>query len=229
MKSVGLGVMVVLSLLIGGSAVRGEGVTGEDPFLRKIKDALPKNWTMSMDASHLVLERIGEVEITMENRINAPGGPPGQIGAVPPDGGTGRRGRTRVLFPLRPRMAADELENIQTANDAVYNQIEALPEQLEMGHLVNRNPNAKGGMFKYPQTPQDEEKLRQYEAKRAELEKSLKKMPEYQSRDFCFFGDTMEGVDDELQRVTPPEATPEAYAVADLVRKSLESVRGDDR
>lgn len=207
--------VLTMGLSLGSTAQATDKRISGDPLLVTVRQSLPKNWTMLLNAScsSLIIERAGEVEVIDGNMINAP--------LVNAPTGPTRKAKTRIVLSVYPPLSADERRERQRFNESIQRKLELLSRASETEPPTDHRPNSKRGVVRRPESPETARKNALLEKQRQELTAQLQALPELQSTNFCYLHLTMEGVDDEFHRVLPPEASLEAYAIAAQLRDLL--------
>jgi hypothetical protein len=93
-----------------------------------------------------------------------------------------RRDYYKIILLFVPKWDEKKVAAARDHNNNIWKQISRLPEKYELTHLTRNKQNSF-----FPETEEDEVKIKKYEAEYAELEAKLTMIPDFYSEEYSIF------------------------------------------
>ena len=188
----------------------------QDSVLKKVQSQLPKNWSMKIQKDELIVECSEPVWVLFENQINAPLDLESQEKRIERIKKYGHETKARLTFRCESKWSDAKIEQTKKDNDLVYKKMDALIDKYNIRHLMDKNLNSKDGDLFIPKNSDDKKRIKDYYAAKNEVEKELKKLPDYNTEKYSLFLIDTIGYNDDFHIVHPPEISAQIYQIQQL-------------
>jgi len=213
--------MIILVFLSPGYLKAEEILFKKDAVLKKISEALPPDWNISVSGENLIFDRAGTVSVLFENKINAED-MSRQKNRDQKIKKLGKSEKCRMIYRCEPLWPTAALNSAKTTNEEIHQKIRELEEKNNMKNLRKDPPNGKSPEQFTAKTPEDKEKIEKYEKEKGELELKIIKLPDHNTELYSLFFVSETGVEDEFHSVSPADASQEAYRVKNIISEYCE-------
>ncbi len=188
----------------------------QDKVLKQIHESLPEGWQMVIKQDVLEISRGEEITLLYQNSINAP------LSLETPQQKAerikkyGKKVKSILRFRLEPLWDEQKIQTTQEHNRKIHDEINKLPEKLNITHLYNTFLSSKGQVYFNEGTEQENNRVAEYQEQKKKLESKLIALPEYSTEKASLFLMDFNGVSDEYQQVFPESADREGNTVLGL-------------
>lgn len=213
--------VVILSLGIGCSRTQNSSLPN-DTKLEKLAQELPKNWSINFDGAtkRLSIKRAEKAWVVFENKINADMSLEERRAFDYTK--QGKETVCQIILRAEDRWTREQEGEAKIEQEGIYNQINRLPKDFNIVHLLDKFLSSKGEDIFIGRTTAEKKRITDYQTKKAQLESQLPHFPDYTSEKYSLFLEGDSCKEDEFQSIYPKEAAVEIFEVHQLLQKTLE-------
>mgnify|MGYP001209466356 CR=1 FL=1 len=212
-------IAVTLTPLYSANAAR----IGSDKALARLQKRLPRGWVMKQTPGRLIIESRAFVWVLHQNMINAPAttlSPASHTARIKKQG---RKMHSAIIFKTAPRWSSTKMAKARAKNRLIRKKIAALITKYGLSSLFRSNSKLsieararrKGLSGVYAR----------YIRKKSALERSLVRLPEYQSSRSSLWILSTPGASDQFSLVHPYAISRQNYAIRSLLPSILTPVK----
>jgi hypothetical protein len=194
--------------------------TKNDSLLEKLKNSLPKGWTMKIENDKLVIKCKEQVYLLYENKINAPKESETSEQREDKFKKYGKLVNSQFVFILKNKLSDKEIEGIKSDNKKIYTSISELQKKLKEIPVSWKDGNY------WPRNKEEEIMVSDFEKEKSKLESKIIKLPDYQSEKYALYLESEIGIETEFVSIFPEKCLEEMYKIKNEVfGKVLEIIK----
>lgn len=197
----------------------------QDENLNLILGKIPDGWSVEWQSDTLIFKRQGDVYSLYENKINAPVSYETDEEFGERVKAHGSKLEAKVIVKLYPRWTLEKFAEANTHNNRIISKVLELQNDYDILRLRKESPHSKAGYFFVPETGDDEDRIRDYQIIRLELERDLIDIPDHHSDHYSFYIISANSVATEFITIHPRSVSGETYIILGLFDKHLEKYR----
>jgi hypothetical protein len=186
---------------------------------KKLKTAVPAGWAITNKRQQLIIERKEPVWILTENKINAPLKSETNNEKISRIKKYGHLSKSKLIFRVENNWPPAKIIKEKQKNQSIRNEISGLLKKYNIAHLLNKNLSVKGREYFNQASPEEEKRIQDYQKKKAELEKKIISLPDYQLGKYSLFLISQNGQEDEFHTIYPERAQLEIFFIKNKLKE----------
>jgi len=189
-----------------------------DGNINLILNNLPSGWAFTEANGNFIIYRKDSVFVLNENRINAPfENEEIRIKRIKENG---VKTQAEIIIHYENKWDFLKIQEAQLKNAAIRDEISKLPEKLKIATLLDPKLSRKNNPVYTARNEKEKLNIAANYKEKENLEKTLLKIPDYNTQFYSLFNVSSSGKEDNMHWVLPVEASIELYTILTLIREA---------